>query len=97
MVEVGVLAAVAMLLALVLLMGYTGKALGQMRHECHNLMLQEQRLSQELEKEEILLESIVARRDNAQHEIENYTSQMEELASRAKMLEEELGRSRPQD
>ena len=96
MTEIGIFSAVVMLVASALLKGYTTKAVSQLRHECGSLMSEARRLRGELEQEEILMESADARRNQAQYLIENYTKELEDLASQAKKLEGELSRSRPE-
>lgn len=96
MTVLGILAAVAMLVAFVLLMGHTGRELGEMRHECSSLISEERRLHGEREQEEILMESAEARRNQVQYEIEKYAKELEDLTSQAEKLEGELHRSRPE-
>jgi hypothetical protein len=92
MMEISIFAAVGMMVAFVMLKGYTTKGLGQLRHECGSLMVEERRLRSEREQEEILVESAEAKRNQAQFEVQKFTEEQEDLGAMVTQLDEELGR-----
>ena len=90
MTEVGVVICVGLLVGTVFVRGYTTKILGQQRHACGMQIQEEQRLRQECDQVEILLESAEAQRDQAQLDSEKYRQELQDLLSAIARIESEL-------
>ena len=97
MTESAAVIAVGLMVLYVAIRGYTVRALTQLRTEYQRLVSEERRLRQERQQTEILLESAVARRDQARSDGEKFALELRDLEAQIEETEEQLFRARPED
>lgn len=97
MAESAVVLAVGLMILYVAIRGYTVRGLSQLRTEYQRLVAEERRLRQERQQTEILLESAVARRDQARSDGEKYALELRDLTAQIEETEAQLHKTHPDD